>query len=124
MIPVDSKSNTTTEPEVNYKRKKSKRQVRDTLSTAHRWRGNSTGRFKPCDDTVEPEESRLVPRSEPRRKRVALLARLRDVDRLNFFTQRFLVWHVMSRHLRTAHAEQARRVAEQRYPYMDFKVAG
>lgn len=34
----------------NFKRRKSKRQVRCTLCTADRWRGNRAGRFKAKDE--------------------------------------------------------------------------
>lgn len=33
----------------NFKRKKSKRQVRCTLCTKHRWKGNGKDRFKKSD---------------------------------------------------------------------------
>lgn len=41
---------------MNYKRKKSKRSVRCTMCTAHRWLGNSRGRWKPKYDQRRKEE--------------------------------------------------------------------
>jgi hypothetical protein len=34
---------------MNHKRRKSRRSIRCTLCTPHRWRGNSKGRFKAKD---------------------------------------------------------------------------
>lgn len=61
---------------MNYKRKKSRRDVRDTLATAHRWRGNSANRFAPGQEPVA-EESTLTLPSPKCRKRFVLQARAR-----------------------------------------------
>ena len=46
---------------MNYKRGKCRRQVRDTLATTHRWKGNAADRFAVGSMTLDHEESKLTP---------------------------------------------------------------
>lgn len=42
----------------NHKRKKSKRTVKCTLCTKHRWFGNAKGRFKPKEESERKTKDR------------------------------------------------------------------
>jgi hypothetical protein len=44
----------------NFKRKKSKRQVKCTICTTHRWKGNSKDRFKKADKSAEKLYSNIL----------------------------------------------------------------
>ena len=44
----------------NHKRKKSKRSVKCTMCTQHRWQGNSKGRFKPKEEAQKKQASKEI----------------------------------------------------------------
>ena len=45
---------------MNFKRKKSKRSVRCTLCTQHRWRGNGNGRFAHSNERHKPAPDKAM----------------------------------------------------------------
>jgi hypothetical protein len=96
---------------MNYKRKKSRRQVRDTLATTHRWRGNSSGRFAPGSMTLDPEESRSTPPAPKTRKRFVLqacvLPTAADTIQARWWIRRYSDWATFSRYASQRAAEQA-----------------
>ena len=97
---------------MNYKRKKSKRQVRCTGCTEHRWRGNAVGRFKPQDEVVEPSPSKLTPPKPKKKFAFVIEAKVRpDLDGPRgfhgWYHKHFGDWKTYRRYVRERSAEQS-----------------
>lgn len=53
---------------MNHKRKKSKRNVKCTMCTTHRWAGNSDQRFKPKDSEAKRRQKDEIDEAQRRSK--------------------------------------------------------
>jgi len=113
---------------MNYKRKRSRRQVRDTLATTHRWRGNEAGRFAPGVMEAEPEDSKIapLPAHKPSRGKFVLQAKLIPsscMPGMAFLLRRFGDWSTFKRYHSQGAAEQGMASAvRQQGHYLNFRV--
>lgn len=116
---------------MHYKRGYSRRQVRDTLATPHRWRGNAADRFDHAtrtallDDDSSPGSSPPAKRSRVR-KRFVLQAKLLPsacLPGMSFLLRRFNDWATFSRYATQRAADQALVAAmRERGRYLHFRV--